>query len=227
MKNLTIIEDAAISTYDAEQFVARVQGRIKNILTEFVFIGKELKEAKERKLYKYLDYDSLEDLAQELFSIKKSTCYNLIKLYEKCSDGEKLLPEYEGFSQSQLVELISVKTLPEKFLHIETPSDSAKKIRKAVKLWDERCENNEMPEVVENVKSIDELIEKFSSRLENDDLNSSQKAEISEKIRVLELVKNFLEENNCVCFLAPKSKKRAKNNKFIEKLETYITTVVD
>lgn len=209
---------------DAYDFVRRVKRSIDNIVTEFLTIGKELKLAQEKKYYEKLGYSTIEELSSELFGIRKSTCYNLMNLFERCSDGVNVLPEYSGYSQTQLVELVSVKELPNKFLEITTPEDSAKKIRQAKKIWHEKQSEIQ----ASDVKSIDELITKFSSRLENNDVTDSEKQEISQKLHVLEVVKQFMAENNCVCFIAPKGKRAPnKNTKFMALLEDYITNIAN
>ncbi len=214
---ITYIDNVLYVKQDAHNFVARVRSRLERIFTEFIEIGKDLKLAQENKYYKELGFNTLEDLSLELFGIKKTVCYNLIKLYETCSDGEHILPEYKGFSQNQLVELISVKSAPKKFLEITKPEDSVRKIKEARKLWDEHKNNS----TANDVKSIDDLIQKFSERSENE-ANSKEKAIIEQKLQILKTIKDFLQEHNCVCFLAPKSRKKAKNNKFIESLEKYL-----
>ncbi len=207
---------------DAHNFVQRVKRSIDNIVTEFLTIGKELKNAQEKKYYVELGYSTIDELSTDLFGIKKSTCYNLINLFERCTDGESVLPMYKGYTQTQLVELVSVKEMPGEFLKITTPEDSAKKIRKAKKIWAERQD-----EILSSEnKRVDNLISKFSTRLENNNLETTEKNDISAKLRILEVVKQFMQENNCVCFVAPKSKKSTrKNTKFIQLLQNFIEKI--
>lgn len=207
----------------AFKFVENVKERLSNIFNEFIEIGKLLENAQRCEYYKQLGFNSLGELSEKLFNLKKSTAYNLINLYIECSDGKELLPKYKGYNQSQLVELISVKSMPDKFLEITSPEDASKKIRKARKIWQEN--NGELD--VDNIKSVDDLIEKYSRRLENNEggqaSDNEDKENIQQKINMLKMLKAFMEQNNCVCFIAPKSDRRArKNSKFLAMFENFI-----
>ena len=196
MNNVTTyIDNVLYVKQDARNFVARVRSRLEHIFTEFIEIGKDLKLAQENKYYKELGFNSLEDLSLDLFGIKKTVCYNLIKLYETCSDGDHILPEYKGFSQNQLIELISVKSAPKKFLEITKPEDSVRKIKEARKLWDENkntfCawQNNLDKDGVTVDISLD-----FFDKTENDGLYCRYSSDFSEKAYEIDDLKKWLSD---------------------------------
>lgn len=208
------------SNISAFIFVDKVKTRLTNIAIEFVEIGKELKLAQEEKLYAKLGYKDLGTLTEELFKIKKSTAYNLIKVFETCTDGRTLLPEFNGFGQTQLTELISIKTAPEKFKEIITPEDSSKKIKKAKALLKDVDEETLIND--SEIKTLDDFIQKYSSRLEKSAENTSENNELKAKLEVLKELKSFIEQNNCVCFLTKNPKQKSKNTNFFQKFETFL-----
>lgn len=95
-------------TEEAEH-VRLIYEDLNDIKHKFVDIGFRLKEANDRKYYARLGYASIEEFSDDLFDLKKSSVYQLIgiadKFCNKCT--RQLRPEYDDYSQSQLVEMLS------------------------------------------------------------------------------------------------------------------------
>lgn len=85
-----------------------------DVANSYIKIGGYLNEMNESKQYEVLDYSSIYEYAVERFNLSKTTCNNFINLYKKFGeetgmwDDYALKEEYEDYSYSQLVELISV-----------------------------------------------------------------------------------------------------------------------
>lgn len=85
-----------------------------DVANTYVQIGGYLNEMNEAKHYEVLDYKSIYEYAADRFNLSKTTCSNFINLYKRFgeetgySDDYALKEEYEDYSYSQLVELVSI-----------------------------------------------------------------------------------------------------------------------
>lgn len=110
----------------AENMVRYIFEDLEDIKHKFVDIAFRLVEAKRLKYYEELGYESLIELAFDVFGFERSTTYNYINLYYAYCDGMHLLPEYEPYSQTQLVEMLPMCESARKLVR---PSDTVAKIR--------------------------------------------------------------------------------------------------
>jgi hypothetical protein len=89
-----------------------INNSIEEIFNEYLRIGKNLAICKNEKLYLIDGFKDIYDYALERFNLAKTTVYNVITISEKFTDDRGLLlEEYEGYSYSSLVELVSVPKL--------------------------------------------------------------------------------------------------------------------
>lgn len=114
----------------------RLEDCFSDVVNSYVEIGGFLNEIKDNKYYLLLDYKDIFEYVLDRFKLSKTTCSNFINLYKKF--GEKnyyghysLKEEYEEYSYSQLVELISV---PDSNLIDYSPGLSVREIRSIKKI---------------------------------------------------------------------------------------------
>ncbi len=91
----------------ADNFEGLVREELGKIGEGFLRLGFYLSEAKNKELYIPLGYDDVFEMAEDLFSIKETTTYNLMAVWYHYHDRKnplKLDSLYKGFSFSQLVE---------------------------------------------------------------------------------------------------------------------------
>lgn len=84
----------------------------KNIVNNYLKLGKALQEIKKEKLYDLLGYQSIYEFTEKELNFSQTVTKNLIAVYEKFSDQKsnpvELKSEYKNFNYTQLVELVPV-----------------------------------------------------------------------------------------------------------------------
>lgn len=123
-----------------EESVNVIKSCCKSIAENYIKIGFELKDIKDRKLYKvaangYNSYADIETFAFKVFGFSRTTTYNLLGVVsEFCDSTKKELKEwYMGYSYSKLVEM-----LPLQYMQYKTIDSTAtvSEIRELKKIWD-------------------------------------------------------------------------------------------
>ncbi|MBE5756898.1 MAG: hypothetical protein E7342_03765 [Clostridiales bacterium] len=92
----------------AESFIYNTLEDIQVIKKNFVRVGYRLLEAVQLHYVEELGYNNIYELAEDVFCIKKSMCYDLINIATYYCNGMQLKERYKNFSQSQLIELCHV-----------------------------------------------------------------------------------------------------------------------
>lgn len=148
-----------------QAFVAGVRQDLSDIKHSFFRIGAKLREAQMYGLYRKLGYNSLEECAEALFDLKKSTTYELINVYDKFRDRKstepKIADRYKKFSQSQLVALSGCKYGLEQFMRHVDEKDTVATLKSAVKHYQKawiHCKSKECPQE-------DETLEQYVERM--------------------------------------------------------------
>lgn len=99
---------------EAKKLDDKLYGVFNDVANSYIQIGGYLNEMVQTKYYEVLDYKSIYEYAFDRFNLSKTTCNNFINLYKKFGeetgmyDDYALKEEFEEYSYSQLVELISV-----------------------------------------------------------------------------------------------------------------------
>lgn len=120
----------------AEDFLKYTRCELENIARSFFKIGFRLHEANEQGYYKQLGYESIEELAEQEFDIRRSTTYELMAIWVRFHDEHNKMyiqEEYKGYSFSQLVELKRCNNLPSNVQAILPVKSSVRDIRAYVK----------------------------------------------------------------------------------------------
>ena len=143
----------------AEAFVREVRNDLIDVSRSFFKIGFRLNEAQQESYYKELGYETLTDLAEDLFGFKKSTTYGLIQVWEFAHDENSpmsMQEKYLQYSYSQLLEISKSIPYHGKYINYISPSDSVKEIRDFTKLWNAGKINGD-----KSYKSVKEYFENY------------------------------------------------------------------
>ncbi len=96
--------------YDYNSLTGLIQEDIESIFDNYLSIGQQLNEIKSRKLYLVNDYKTVYEYSTKEFELSSTTTKNIIAISNRfCDEHGSILEEYEGFTFSNLVELLSVK----------------------------------------------------------------------------------------------------------------------
>lgn len=115
-----------------ESSTDRIHGLVQEIFENYLLIGSELLDVKNLKIYEIHDFENIFDYAKSEFDLSETTVKNIMAISERFCDGNgNLLEEYQGFSYSSLVELLSVNV---DRIGQFTPSMTVKEIRKTKNL---------------------------------------------------------------------------------------------
>ena len=160
MNELMTQEDRETTLALAQSFIKNVNDDIQDIKKRFFRIGFYLSEANSNKYFEVLGYSSIEELAEAEFDIKKSTAYDLMKIYDRFhsySFPQEIREPYDDYSQSQLRELCRAKYAIG-FSQIVKPTDTVEDVKKFVSTLNKYYYNSRWRS---DFKSIDEVFETF------------------------------------------------------------------
>ena len=131
----TTRQEATLRSY-ADSFLKNTKEDILDISKSFFRIGFRLSEANKEGYYKTLGYESIEELAEEEFEIKRSTTYGLMEVWERFHDSKNpmsISATYEKFSYTKLLE-IAKERYGGAVYHID-PNDSVRDIKEFIRFW--------------------------------------------------------------------------------------------
>lgn len=105
-------EEAIMPAEYLESSRRYIRADMEDIAANFLKLGYHLYEVQRQGTYTHAGYGSVAEFAETEFGIKKSTCYNLIKLvlhYSRDGHSMYLEDKYGGFGYSQLVEMLPLE----------------------------------------------------------------------------------------------------------------------
>ena len=132
---LTTKQEATLRAY-ADSFLENTKADMLDISRSFFKIGFRLAEANKEGYYKTLGYESIDELAEAEFSIKRSTTYGLMEVWERFHDRKNPMSvsaTYEKFSYTKLLEIAKERYCGSVY-HID-PNDSVRDIKEFVRFW--------------------------------------------------------------------------------------------
>lgn len=104
-----------------------IKENIDDIFNSYLQVGSLLVKINKDELFKLSEYNSIYEYANSEFGISETSVKNLMSIVLKfCDERGYLLKDYEGYTYSSLVELLSVKELD---LKVYKPSMTVKEIR--------------------------------------------------------------------------------------------------
>lgn len=110
-----------------------IRRELSNVKHAFVRVGYYLRRAEDDKLYLTDGYQTLSEFAEKEYGLGASTVSRLISINRKFSlDGysPQLLPEYDGYRQSVLTEMLA---LPQEDMQMVTPDTPREAVRELVR----------------------------------------------------------------------------------------------
>jgi len=160
MNELVTKEEREDGLVLAKSFIEHVNDDIRDIKRSFFRIGFRLYEANQNEYYKALGYASISDLALAEFGIEKSSCYDLMRIYDRFHDWKQPMQieaPYENFSRTQLRELCHARYAID-YSKIVKPTDTVEDIKRFVSALNKYYNNWKWRY---EFSSIDEVFETF------------------------------------------------------------------
>ena len=169
MNELISYEPGITGETYAISFVKLVKLNLVDASKAFFEIGFRLKEAQENKYYEELGFDNLVDCAEHHFNFKKTTTYELIKIYDVFHDPDnpmKIMQRFENFNQSQLSVMASYcpsiwEVHYDEYINLFSPADPVRKIKYASDCFKavHNLNYSHIPfDVIRGCRTADELI---------------------------------------------------------------------
>ena len=143
-----------IKSLTAESAGMEIRKGMTDIAKQCVSIGFYLKAVRDRKLYQDMGYENLWDYAADQFGLSMSSTSRYIAINDRFSvDGNtpQLLPEYSGFSKSQLQEMLNMS--PEQTAQV-TEDMTVKEIRKLKKPEQKKDDKDNLPKEIPEEKFV-------------------------------------------------------------------------
>lgn len=113
---------------------------LKNLAVNFLKLGYHLYEVQRCEYYKAGGYSDVAEFAEVEFGIKKSSCYNYIKLVQKYSvDGHSMFlqEKFKDYNMSQLTEMLSMDDLTKSKVNKDMSVKEIREIKKYGAVLDE------------------------------------------------------------------------------------------
>lgn len=139
---LTIRQEATLRSY-ADSFLENTKADMLDISRSFFKIGFRLAEANKEGYYKTLGYESIDELAEAEFGIKRSTTYGLMEVWRRYHDDKNpmhIREDYQKFSYTKLL-AISKERYGGAVYHIN-PNDSVRDIQEFIRFWNRYGDNH-------------------------------------------------------------------------------------
>lgn len=124
----------------AETNVYMILQNLNDISNSFVNIAFYLSEISRRLQFKDFGFDNIVDFALAAFGFNKSMTYGLISIRDGFMNGDRLKDKYIGFSQSQLMEMSSIRY--DSMINRIAASDTVASIRRYKKAY-HYCNNKD------------------------------------------------------------------------------------
>lgn len=156
LKNTVEQQDVKdISNITLDENLLFIKSKSKDIVNNYILIGFTLINIKENRLFTDNGYSSLIECVEEELNMKKSTCYNLIKIAENFGNPEtKQLKD--DFKQFNYVQCLEMSTMPISDRQLVTPDMSKREIQQ-LKNSNRLEKENSRP--VEQNEITDEIVE--------------------------------------------------------------------
>jgi len=148
-------DEKDISNITLDENLLFIKSKSKDIVNNYILIGFTLINIKDNKLFTDNGYSSLVECVEKELNMKKSTCYNLIKIAENFGDPEtkQLKDDFKQFNYVQCLEM-STMSISER--QLVTPEMSKREIQQ-LKNSNRLEKENSRP--VEQNEIIDEIVE--------------------------------------------------------------------
>ncbi len=159
----------------------------ESIVTGLIKIGYELKQIKDRQLYKHTEYSDFNEYVLKRFKMERTAASKMMKLNDTYSEGgyseqikEGLEEKLSGLGKSLLIEMTS---LPEEDYELVTPGMGVKDIRPLINAENELKEEEKREK--EQLQGQTSLINNFPETVPDSEKPKKEQPTISDVIREL------------------------------------------
>ena len=157
------MEYVQMTLSDWMEIKEKIRKDMNNVKHAFVRVGYNLRRIRDGELYRQDGYDNLVDFAREELGLGSSWVSRLISINETYSiDGysETLLPEYEDYKQSSLIEMLGLPEADRQMITPDTPRENIRELKRFNK--EEAGGADELQQVIEdfckaNKEMVDDL----------------------------------------------------------------------
>lgn len=156
-----------------ELFVKHIKLDLEDITERFITIGFRLDEANNLKYYKDLGYNSIEELAEDMFGIGRSTTYEMMAVWRRFHSIEnqmRIQAKYKGYSFSQLVEIKKYKYIPSNVREQIPANASVRDIRAYVSASNKAFYSNGMRETLDEWKARMKEVEELATNSKQEEI---------------------------------------------------------
>ena len=113
-----------------------IKTELNRVPESFVVIGYQLKQIRDRELYKLDGYSNINDFAMDEYNLSQSSTSRFIAINDKYSmqgGSPKLQEKYEGFGYSKLSEMLTLSEDDLKLVTVHTTRAEIREIKQTIK----------------------------------------------------------------------------------------------
>lgn len=144
-------------TGKVEELEESIREDLEDIKHSFFQIGYKLTIVNNNEIYKRLGYETIIDYAEDKFGFGKTTTYNMLRVYELCSDWKEPLKISSGFKKynySQLVEMTASHWASMDLSNYIEKDDTVADIKKFIRIWNKNYSKNGCSPKGANLKEV-------------------------------------------------------------------------
>ena len=179
---------------DAFQCLEAIESNVRHIKDKYIELGFHLREMRKWLYYVELGYSDFYECVEENFHLDKSAASRCIGVWEEFADQRTplLLKQYEGYSYSQLVEMLPLKEDQRKKVTVDMSVAQIRAYKKSLKAPKDKPEketvatsqlkDQEVPEALTEEKAVRETV--ASQQEEASDKNAGCPPGISSCVRL-------------------------------------------
>lgn len=130
---LSEYQESEITSYQERK--DKIKNGLIRVTQGFVEIGHELKQIRDKELYKVDGYESITAFAKGEYNLEQWDTSRFIAINDKFSDGSspRLLEQYEGYKYGILTEMLSLSDDEIKYVTLQTTRAEIREIKEAKK----------------------------------------------------------------------------------------------
>jgi hypothetical protein len=132
---MVMVNDELIQEYSYEVIKGIIRGKLSSVAESFVSIGYQLKQVRDKEMYKEDGYEDIWEFAEQEFSLSQPSASRFMNINDKYSvdgNGILLLPQYAGYGWSKLSEMLSLTDEQLKLVSDKTTRVEIREIKKVV-----------------------------------------------------------------------------------------------
>lgn len=195
-----MIEMNQLTLTDYQDIKQEIRNNMQNIVVSFVEIGFYLKKIRDEKMYKDDGYNTIWEFAMGEFKLDRTAASRFMHINDKYSiDGNSryLQDQYQGFSKSTLIEMLSLPVEDYELIKADTKIDDIRELKAA-----EREQQEEKESQIEGQES---LLSIMPDVLPESEKPKKEEVTISDVLRELFKPREEKERLDSLCSMDPNS----------------------